>query len=157
MAKKKQPAVPKIGERLLDEEERRVLDEAIAAGYAFLGVPEDTDDFDAVQKLVRDSLKKYGRGKAADSGKSADDLEMCLGAVWGETLRRRANWQWACATVGDEEVYAIFSPKREFVILPIHVIHSQLEMYSPSTLLIYNMVAGGKLPPSEPNARVPLM
>ena len=72
-------------------------------------------------------------------------------------MRRKADWEWAVAGVGPDESFAIFSPEREFVILPVALMFNQLEMYAPTALVIYNMVAAGKLPPSKADARLPLM
>ena len=157
MAKRKTPDVPKITERPLSPDERAELDDGIAKGTDLVGLSSFDVDFDAGQKQVFEHVKKYSGGKASTSGLSEDDLAFQLGCVWGELLRRKAGWEWAVASVGPDESFAIYSPKREFVILPVALMFNQLAMYAPMALLIYNMVAAGKLPPSKADARLPLM
>ena len=157
MAKRKSPNVPKITERPLTAGERAELEDGIAKVVALVGLSSFDVDFDGGQKQVFEHVKKYARGKEAASGLSKDDLAFQLGCVWGELLRRKASWEWAVAGVGSDESFAIFPPKREFVILPVALMFNQLEMYAPTALLLYNMVAAGKLPPSDADARLPLM
>lgn len=157
MGKRKSPDVPKITERPLTAGERAELENGITKGTAFAGLSSLEVDFDSGQKQVFEHVKKYARGKESASGLSKDDLAFQLGCAWGELLRRKAGWEWAVASVGPDESFAIYSPKREFVILPVALMFNQLEMYAPTALLIYNMVAAGKLPPSDADARLPLM
>ena len=157
MAKRKGPEVPKITERPLTAGEGAELEYGIARGFALVGLSSFDVDFGAGQKLVFEHVKKYARGKESAPGLSKDDLAFQLGCVWGELLRRKVGWAWAVAGVGADESFAIYSPGREFVILPVALMFNQLEMYAPTALLIYNMVAAGKLPPGEADARLPLM
>lgn len=78
-----------------------------------------------------------------------------LGALWGETLIKKLNWEWCNITdYKNNSYYAICNQDRSFATNPISNIYSLLNTNESNnnSALLFNMITDNGLPESIPNS-----
>lgn len=144
-----------LGERSLTDDEINDLRSDIDEGRKMLGVtgPNQTPE------LVATAIDEYVRNYA-NVGKDQEfnELACLLGCIWGEVIHLAAEWEWGVATLKAEnlEKYAVFSPNRDYCILPTLILGQQLRLTGSTLMLTFNSVLQGDLPPVRSGQRTPL-
>jgi hypothetical protein len=76
-----------------------------------------------------------------------------LGCLWGQTVCDRLGWEWAAVSLEPgSEFYGVVSPSRSHVVFPLHYMQELLSdpERDHTSLLLYNMLKAGPLPPAGP-------
>jgi hypothetical protein len=136
----------------------------------------NSDERGEVENCVASALERFGDGAAGESpdqlqerlyqeinslrsdpdGLPKADLSqtaLCLGCLWGQTVCDRLGWEWAAVSLEPgSEFYGIVSPSRSHVVFPLHYLQDLLSDpdRDQTSLLVYNMLKAGNLPPSAP-------
>lgn len=136
-------------ERLLTEAEQNELTGSIRVGLKVARL-ETTATPDEVQAQL-DGIINDLRQEPPPKDKLVD-LSIALGCLWADAVVRQLGWEWAFITKGRIQVYAIVSPDRAFTIFPM--VYVRKLVGDPNTnqnsLLLYNLLKAGKLPPRQP-------
>jgi len=148
-------------ERPLTPQEREELNELFVLALELVPLPEGLEDLDGAQPAVlvsgvRELVDAIREGQGPTDLES-DDLATWLGALWGDELCRVADWEWVHLTFDNGlGALAVVSRDRAFACLPLHFLYGLLSTpaFDNTIALLFNMVAGGHLPASEPGCYV---
>jgi|SRR5579872_694815 len=80
-------------------------------------------------------------------------LAMGFGSLWGQALCAKLNWSWAMVQVDpDTEMFAVVSLNRSHAVYPVSYMQGLLRNpdKDQTSLLLYNMLKEGQLPPAKP-------
>ncbi len=111
---------------------------------------------DALVEAVRDYLDGLRTGRRR-TRKAPSALAVELGALWGAQVVRALGWAWASVEHAEGEAYfAVVSPDAGLVAYPLHFLNGQLAdpARANTTLLLFNMLVGGNVPPTAPGQYV---
>ncbi|MEW6352047.1 MAG: hypothetical protein AB1646_23600 [Thermodesulfobacteriota bacterium] len=135
----------------LKPEVKEELETCVKAGSEMLGLDLAAASPDDIQECV---FQKIGTVRESSDlpEHERQELGLLLGCLWGQTVCDRLGWQWAQIDFAEGgEFYGIVTPDRSHAILPLHYIDGLLKDREKdhTSLLLYNMLVAGKLPPAE--------
>ena len=138
-------------DRPLNEEEGAEMKQGIAAGLQRVNLSTSSPP-DLVQQAIKPVIDQLRTQFANQSEDDGGDAIWALASLWGDAVTRATDWEWILLLDGDEEIHAIAPPARSHVIYPFHYIHSLLSDpdADQTSLLLYNMLKAGNLPPAKP-------
>jgi hypothetical protein len=132
------------------------LDVFAERGLSLLGVADDAAPAVIAARVhafiddVRKGSHKIPRG-------DPDSIALQLSVVWGCQLARALGWRWASVSYDAGASLGLVSPDRAHATFPLAVIQRALvKKSSNTTLLLFNMLVDGNVPPSTPGACAPL-
>jgi hypothetical protein len=140
-------------ERPLNENLQWCVASFVSRASQWLGVEAESDTPDLRQERLRAAINTF-RSSPADIRESRLDVESHrIGCVWGQAVCDQLGWEWATLSPepGVEEL-AVVSPSRAHAVFPVLFIHKLLTDIGrdPTSLLVYNMLKAGSLPPAAP-------
>ena len=93
-----------------------------------------------------DAMQATLRGGNAE--KTAAQLVVGFGVVFGDQLVRRFGWEWVGLSAEGRNRYAVVNPDRSLAVYPMDFIKACLENpeMDCTVMLAFNMLAAGKLP-----------
>jgi hypothetical protein len=112
--------------------------------------PAFSDDW---QQRLYEAINTFRSQPAEAREAGVSEAALCFGCLWGETLCNETGWEWATVTLRpDEEFYGVVSPSRSHVVFPLHYLRDLLSdpERDQTSLLLYNMLKAGDLPPAGP-------
>jgi hypothetical protein len=142
-------------DRPLNEDERREIGHWVAVGLQNIDVGATEQAADVVQDALRRTIDGM---RGWDNDLRAVKLEtasLIIGCLWGQTVCDRLGWEWAVVRLGPEwEGFGVVSPNRSHVVFPLQYVRQLLADLNrdQTSLLLYNMLKAGSLPPAEPGA-----
>lgn len=141
-----------VAERALSKEEMREIRNYVAKGLELINGDSSAASPTEIVTHIRIAIDKH-RGKAL-SAKRAEELAFCFGCLWGEMVVRELGWDWAAVSLEGQECYGVVSPKRECMVLPLHMIKEQLSegMRENTSLLLFNILRAGQDPEAKPGS-----
>ena len=138
-------------DRFLTSDEQSEVKKCIKSAFELLHIEPTEAKLDDIHVKISDFIDSYRTEYASED--SIIETALVIGCLWGQIVCDRLKWQWVYVTIEGNEIFGIISPKREYVIFPMVYIRDLLK--SPeadqTSLLLYNMLKAGKLPPSEEN------
>jgi len=135
-------------DRPLTESEQREVKNYCRDAIELVGVGHKASP-DEMQSEIYDYINAYR--ESALSPEEGVDMALAIGCLWGFATCRQLKWQWAFVEQdGDGGFYAIVSPGREYVVYPMLFVQKLLTnpAADQTSLLLYNMLKAGKLPPT---------
>jgi hypothetical protein len=148
---------PGAVERGLRKNERSEINASIAQGLLRLGMSTPKSAAAAKRVVSRlsteiDALRKLPKRK---STKPDTDAAIELGCVFGHALCVAMGWTWqAIRYPRTATKYAVLSLDRAYAISAMQFVHAKLLESDPladnTTMLLFNMIVAGRLPPSRP-------
>lgn len=138
-------------DRLLTSGEQSEVQEFIKSAFELLHIEPTEAKLNDIHVKISDFIDSHLTQCASED--SIIETALAIGCLWGQTVCNRLKWQWAYVTIEGNDIFGIVSPKREYVIFPMVYIKNLLKSpeVDQTSLLIYNMLKAGKLPPSEEN------
>ena len=146
-------------ERELTYPELEDLQEILtSARDALILIPADASPDDIVQAI---SEAADGLRSLRLEDQKALEASIPFGALWGEQVNRALGWEWVWLTEAEDqqyEYYAVVSPGREHYISPFFLLtHYIMRAKEDDTsVLLFNMLKAGMLPPSRPRGYLEL-
>jgi hypothetical protein len=114
---------------------------------------------EAIQKAIYEKLQQLAVGEPL-TNQDAESWTICLGSLWGQAICDAIGWEWCAVKHGEMKVFSIVKPDRSHFIQPLHFMKRQLAQRGPeaeiTSLLLFNMLKDGLLPPSQPGQYYPL-
>jgi hypothetical protein len=112
--------------------------------------PAFPDDW---QQRLYEAINAFRAQPAEVREARLSEAALCFGCLWGEALWNETDWEWAAVSLEpDKELYGVVSPARSHVVFPLHYLRDLLSdpERDQTSLLLYNMLKAGDLPPAEP-------
>jgi|GEM_PF-6130236 len=113
----------------------------------------------AAQQAIYEKLQQLAAGEPLTS-QDAEAWTVCLGSLWGQTICETIGWEWCAVKHGEMKIFSIIKPDRSHFIQPLHFMKRQLSLRGPeaeiTSLLLFNMLKSGLLPPSQPGQYNPI-
>ena len=136
-------------DRSLNANEQQEVDECIRGGLKMIGASrDDAKSTTAVQKRILAFIDGFRTQPQPEE--AVFEAALNIGCLWGHTICRKLGWEWAYVSKDGHEIYAIVSPKREYVIFPI--LYAKCLLGDPqsdqTSMLLFNMLKAGEMPPS---------
>jgi hypothetical protein len=140
-------------DRPLTEAERGEVENCIAGALGWFGAGADSASPDQMQQWLYETVNAL-RSKPPETSEDGRTMTaLCLGCLWGQTVCDRLGWEWAAVSLEPgAEFYGVVSPSRSHVVFPLHYMQELLSDpdRDQTSLLLYNMLKAGSLPPAGP-------
>jgi hypothetical protein len=140
-------------DRPLTDPERDEVEDCVAGALERLGDGADSESPDQLQKRLREAIDAFRSEPDEEREAHLSQTALCFGCLWGQTVCDRLGWEWAAVSLEpDEEFYGVVSPSRSHVVFPLHYLQDLLSdpEKDQTSLLVYNMLVAGSLPPAGP-------
>lgn len=130
--------------------------ECVKEGLELIGLSQGASP-DEVQRAIFQKVNDLRDDISATpedfDGETILDLALRLGCLWGQVICDELDWEWANVTFPEGDFFAILTPDRSRVMLPLHYFKELMNdpEKDPTSELIYNMLKAGNLPPAEAN------
>jgi hypothetical protein len=144
-------AVAKM-DRPLTGAEQGEVENGVAGAIQWLGGvrPALPDEW---QERLYEAINAF-RSEPVDSRKALlSKAALCFGCLWGQTICYELGWEWAAVSLEPgAEFYGVVSPSRSHMVFPLHYLQDLLSdpERDQTSLLLYNMLKAGSLPPASP-------
>src|SRR5262249_13576870 len=110
-------------DRPLTDEERGEVTACVAYARELLALGPDAGAEEA-QAKIGEAVARFRSAPADFPGLSDQDLALCLGSYWGQTVCDDCGWSWSLVTLDDgDEVYGVVPADRAHVIFPLAYVH----------------------------------
>jgi hypothetical protein len=132
----------------LSAEQRDDLVRKISAGRAMFGELGDTASASKIVETIESRIHDYRRRDAILPLQEV----AALGVLYGEAIRLVTGWNWKMTVLDEKTILALVSPDEAYLHLPVRYLAGQISLQpgQQTLLLLFNMLAAGKLPPSSP-------
>ena len=88
------------------------------------------------------------------------DHAIALGCLWGQTVCDALGWEWCLVKKGDAKIFSVASPNRSHFVPPMQFLQDQIRRRGAdaeiTTLLLFNVLVAGDLPPARARDLHPL-
>jgi len=141
-------------DRPLTEAERDEVENHLAIALGWFGDGADSASPDQKQQWIYETVNALRSKPPAE--KHEDGMTMTaitLGCLWGQAVCGQFGWEWAAVSLEPgAEFYGVVSPSRSHVVFPLHYMQELLSdpERDHTSLLLYNMLKAGSLPPASP-------
>jgi hypothetical protein len=138
-------------DRPLDEDLRWCVEGFVARAPEWLGSGADSPD--ERQQRLHAAINAF-RSEPAEVREARLHIEAYrVGCVWAQAVCDRLGWEWVVVSVEPEyDELGIVTPSRSHVVFP--VVYARGLLGDPereqTSLLLYNMLKAGSLPPAGP-------
>jgi hypothetical protein len=136
----------------LSVEAGKEIDDAIQRACVELKLEAKKRSPEAVQQAIYEKLQQLAAGKKL----KGDDLKnraIDLGSLWGQSVCDALGWEWCAVRDGDTEIFSVAAPDRSYFVAPLHFMQKQLGRRGAdaeiTSLLLFNMLKAGNLPPAR--------
>jgi hypothetical protein len=140
-------------ERAPNDMVRWCIDNFLTRAPEWLGPGSETDTPDQRQERLYAAINAF-RSEPADVREARFALETTrIGCLWGQTVCDQLAWEWAMVLLEpDEQDLGVVSPSRSHVVFPVLFLEELLgdPDRDQTSLLLYNMLKAGNLPPAGP-------
>ncbi len=146
-----------VSDHPLPQDAAREIRMSILQAYTYLRLPPQGTDPKAAQQAIYNAAERIIRAGRPFGADAIEGLAIKLGCLWGQTLCDARQWEWRSVKhpIGDE-VFAVVSPDRAFIVAPMRYMHRQLRQWGDeadnTTLLLFNMICDGGLPEPRPGS-----
>lgn len=147
------PKDKRFAESLLTHDEQLEIVQISIGARKLHGFSEDKCGVDTL-KLIETKIDSARTGKKLKNDNMVD-LAIELGTILGQCFCAELDWEWRRVKSPDKtESICVCSPDRSLLIVPVDWIRELLfDKKQPlNCVLTFNMIDGGRLPPSRPNA-----
>jgi hypothetical protein len=143
-----------LRDRSLDAEEMSEVQAYERHGLELLGFPEKGASPAEVQQAILGKVDSVRETPDQIDPEACKELALTLACLWGQIICGELGWEWALVTFNEGDFYAIVTRNRSHAILPLHYFDDLIKdrEADPTSLLIYNMLKAGDLPPAEAGA-----
>lgn len=141
-------------DRPLTDEERGEVEDCLGRALGWFGGSADTASPDQLQQWIYETINALRSKPPAE--RLEGDMRMTslnLGCLWGQAVCDRLGWEWVAVSLEPEsEFYGVVTPSRSHAIFPLHYMQELLSdpKREQTSLLLYNMLKAGSLPPAQP-------
>lgn len=109
-----------------------------------------------VAEAIYEAIEALRRRKGVKKDEK-ERFSMECGALWGEALCQSTGWKWRSLTDLDgQAAFAVCPSNGSHAVLPLQAVHRLVThpKAANNSLLLFNMIASGKLPPSTKGAPI---
>jgi hypothetical protein len=140
-------------DRALTDDECREVEYHSAIALGWFGDRAGSASPDQVQQWVYETVNALRAKPPAETHEDGRSMTaISLGCLWGQAVCDRLGWEWAAISLEPgSEFYGVVSPSRSHVIFPLHYMQELLgdPERDQTSLLLYNMLKAGSLPPAN--------
>ncbi len=141
-------------DRPLTDEERDEFENHLAIARGWFGHGADSASPEQLQRWLHETVNALRSKPPAERHEDGMRVTaITLGCVWGQAVCDRLGWGWAAVSLEPgSEFYGVVSPSRSHVVFPLHYLQELLgdPDRDQTSLLLYNMLMAGSLPPANP-------
>ena len=140
-------------DRPLTASELGEVEENVSGALQWLNADARLKSPDQIQERIRAFAEIIRSVSAEEREEHLTENALLLGCLWGQTVCDQLGWEWAAVSLeAGSEFYGVVSPSRSHVVFPLHFLQEVLSdpERDHTTLLVYNMLKDGKLPPAGP-------
>jgi hypothetical protein len=145
---------PMATDRPLTVAERLNFESVLVAARKPLGKYADSFSPEQVQHLICEMIVHFRSLTDEKREARLSRTAQILGCMWGQSVCDELGWEWASVTLAPEqEVYAVVTPSRSHMAFPLALVGAllvDLEKEQTTSLLLYNSLKDGSLPPAGP-------
>jgi hypothetical protein len=132
------------------------LDRFTERALALVGASEDDPPADLAAR-VHAYIEEVRAGNRTIPRRDPESIALQLAVLWGHQLARALGWRWASVRLTEEPTLGLLSPDRAVFVCPLPLVRRALaKKNSNTTLLLFNMLRAGSLPPSDPGEYTPV-
>jgi hypothetical protein len=141
-------------DRPLTEAERDEVENHLAIALGWFGDEGDSASPDQKKQWIYETVNALRSKPPAE--RHEDGMAMTaitLGCLWGQAVCGQLGWEWAAVSLEPgTEFYGVVTPSRSHVVFPLHFMQELLSdpERDQTSLLLYNMLKAGSLPPASP-------
>jgi hypothetical protein len=107
---------------------------------------------ETAQQAIYDKLRELAAGGRLKP-EARQDYAIALGCLWGQAVCDALGWEWCAVKKGDAKVFSVASPNRSHHVPPMQFLQNQLRRRGAdaeiTSLLLFNMLKAGDLPPAK--------
>lgn len=140
-------------DRPLTEAESREVERHLSGAIEWFNVAPGSKSPDQLQECIYEVAMVTRSLPNPSRAEHITESALQLGCLWGQTVCDRLGWEWAAVSLEPgSESYGVVSPSRSHVVFPLHYLHELLSdpERDHTSLLLYNMLKAGSLPPAGP-------
>jgi hypothetical protein len=141
-------------DRPLTEEERGEVEHHRGSALGWFGDRAASASPDQVQQWIYETVNALRAKPPAETHEAGMTMTaISLGCLWGQAVCDLLGWVWAAVRLEPgSEFYGVVSPSRSHVVFPLHYLQELLgdPERDQTSLLLYNMLKAGSLPPASP-------
>ena len=132
------------------------VDHFIELALELLGAREDEEPLLLVRRLHR-FIDEVRRGERKLPPRDPGRYKLRLAVLWGHQLARALGWRWATVSYAEGASLGLVSRDLAHAAFPLDLVKRAFDKRgSNTTLLLFNMLSAGDLPPSTPGAYSPV-
>jgi hypothetical protein len=140
-------------DRPLTEEERGEVEDCLDHARGWFGDAAGAASPDRIQQWIYETVNALRSKPRETTEDGRTQTALNLGCLWGQAVCDQLGWEWAAVSLEPgSEFYGVVAPSRSHAIFPLHYVQELLSdpERGQTSLLLYNMLKAGDLPPAEP-------